>query len=167
VQLALELLSDDDDSNDINALSKLLFAFIPFGDIKNATTALAMMAPAEHNGDDENSRDKGEREWGKGHFKQFFARCDGDCDHIWRTPGDMWLCKDCIDVTLTSDCREKVRSGEYFRNICHPNHEHLYIPKLDPQRMKNLPRGYVPWGDENITMEQWREEIQKEYLGKH
>jgi len=64
----MELLSDNDSTNDIFACVKILYGVIPFKDIDNATAAPAMMkleAPGGH----------------------FGISCSCQCGHYWDAPG--------------------------------------------------------------------------------
>ncbi|KAJ5671389.1 hypothetical protein N7507_000516 [Penicillium longicatenatum] len=143
LQMAIELLSDDDDSNDTLAYIKILHAAIPFGDEKNARAALALTKVCE-----------GDR---------FSLKCSCKCGTQWTSPGNMWWCMDCINMVLTPDCYKKVKSGEFFNNICHKNHQHFFLPSLEDSRLKNLPKNHVPWGEEDIPLDGWKKEIIKTY----
>ena len=143
LQMAIELLSDEDDSNDTLAYTKILYAVIPFGDEKNVAAALAMLKVSE--GD------------------QFFIRCSCKCESGWFTPGDMWWCMDCINMVLTPECYKKVKSGQFFNNICHKYHNHLYVPEWSNERMERLPRKHIPWGNGSLSVEDWKKQIINSY----
>lgn len=143
LQMAFELLSDEDDSNDTLAYTKILYATIPFGDEKNVAAALTMLKVSE--GD------------------QFFIRCSCKCELGWFTPGDMWWCMDCINMVLKPECYEKVKSGQFFNNVCHKDHSHFHIPECSKERMEELPRKHVPWDKGSLSVEDWKKQIGKSY----
>lgn len=144
LKMAVELLSDNDASNDILAYWKILYAVIPFEDKKNVTAALAMM----------------KRE------SDFEMKCSCGCGHTWTTPGDMWWCKDCINVVLNGPCKETVKNPDSPNHVCHKSHSHFHIPHWDEKVMK-VPKDKIPYKGDAITMEQWRDKlIDKYHLGK-
>lgn len=141
LKIAMELLSDSDSSNDIFAYTKILYAVIPFEDVDNATTALAMMKLEAASG-------------------EFNISCSCQCGHTWKAPGDMWWCMDCINLVLTPRCKQ---DPKVIQSACHKSHSHFYVPQWDEQKMKKFPKGLVPWKDEIITMDKWRGKITKAY----
>ncbi|KAL2867422.1 uncharacterized protein BJX67DRAFT_381124 [Aspergillus lucknowensis] len=156
LRVALELLSDNDSTNDIFAFTKILYAVIPFGDDANAAAALALM------------------KLGAG-SENFLIPCSCECGSKWEAPGDMWWCMDCIRVVLTPKCKESVEKGNSANGVCDKSHQHLYIPKWDEERMKKVSKDMVPWKGEIISMEEWLDKIAKRYrldkaqtaLGRH
>jgi hypothetical protein len=148
LRMATELLSDDDSTNDMLAYKKILYGVIPFKDEVNAAAALAMIKLESPGGN-------------------FTLTCSCPCGHTWAAPGDMWLCMDCINVALTTKCKDAVKDKKTRTNICHESHSHFYIPKWDQEKMNDVPKGLVPWNGTNIEMDKWRKEITKTYrLGK-
>ena len=178
LEIALELLSDDDASNDIYAHLKIRYMCTAFGDKDNTATAMAMSMLSEHAYDvgrkAKENRHKETKEApldteigedGNRKFDTDFTQeCDCGCDYRSKNPGGVWFCKDCITVVLTSDCRHKLLQGEFMQNVCSRSHDHFYVPEWDINRLKKVPVGYVPWGDEDISMEQWKQILRKEYL---
>lgn len=140
LKMAMELLSDGDSTNDLFAYQKILYAVIPFEDKVNAATALALM--------------KIEAPGGK-----LAIPCSCRCGHVWQEPGDMWWCMDCINVVLTTKCRNAVKE----KNVCHTSHGHFQIPHWDREKMENVPKNQVPWDGEIISMKEWRAKITKAY----
>ncbi|KAJ5110586.1 hypothetical protein N7532_001121 [Penicillium argentinense] len=159
VQVALELLSDDDEKNDSEAFAKLLYVFIPLGDEKNVAAVSALFALGTlWNESDESGN-------GEGREYDIDLQCSGLCEHKWRVPSEMWICMNCIMVYLEENCLRKLREGRLEQNVCHQDHDFLEVPKWDEDRMASLPKGKVPWGNQNITLDEWVQEIRKEYLG--
>lgn len=143
VQVALEILSDDDEENDEQAFTRLLFVFALFDDAKNASTALAMTTLGGY---------------------QVRTCCDGDCGHYWTEASEMWCCEDCLGVCLERNCYTKLMNMELHYNICSKDHQFLFIPKWDQDKMDRIPKAHVPWGEEIVRLSEWREEIRKAYV---
>jgi tetratricopeptide (TPR) repeat protein len=171
VQIALELLSDEDTKNDYQAFAKLLYIFIPLGDKKNtvaAWTLLALCTKAEHEADPDSSDDSDDDDDEPNYY--LGLSCFGQCKHQWKVPSKIQICMNCIMVCLEDNCLKKLREGKLELNICHPSHDYLEVPEWDEGRMASLPKGEVPWenlpwGERNITLEEWKQEIRKEYIG--
>jgi tetratricopeptide (TPR) repeat protein len=144
LRMAIELLADEDESNDQFAYMKILYAAIPFDDQKNAASALAMM----------------KREAPNGKFRQY---CSCPCNHKWTAPGEMYWCMDCINVVLTPKCRNVVKDEKSRSPICHHSHHHLYIPAWDEEKMSKVPDGEVPYDGKAISMDKWRKELSTKY----
>ncbi|CAG8365215.1 unnamed protein product [Penicillium salamii] len=151
LQVVIELLSDEDESNDKDAFKKSHSVFISLGDDKNAMTALAM--------ETRESRFRyGDSGW------NMSLSCDGDCDHCWNFPSEMWICKHCVNVRLDDGCMTALKEGKLTENFCNPDHEFIQVPNWDKEWLESIPEGVVPWGDQIITLDQWKQEIQKVYL---
>ena len=146
LKVAMELLSDNDPSNDLFAYRKILYATIPFEDEKNVNAALAMMK-LETN---------------------FTMTCSCGCGETWDTPEDMWFCMDCIRVVLKPQCKDQVvdptkRDPMKPNSVCHQSHKHFEIGKWDAAKMAKRPEGHVPYNGKFISMEDWRETITDKY----
>lgn len=144
LKIAMELLGDGDNTNDIFAYSKILYAAIPFKDEDNVAAALAMM----------------KREAGPGGFA---IPCSCKCGRKWDEPGDMYWCMDCIRVALKPECYAKLKDKNAVSYICDESHDHIYIPPWDQAKMANVADGYVPWKNEAISMKAWKSKIIKGY----
>lgn len=144
LKIAMELLGDGDDTNDMFAYSKILYAAIPFGHEHNVAAALAMM----------------KREAGPGGFS---IACSCKCGGKWEEPGDMYWCKDCIRVALKPECFAKLKKKDHVNYICDESHEHIYIPPWDQAKMAKVADGYVPRKNEAITMKAWKSKIIRDY----
>lgn len=88
LQVVIELLSDEDESNDAEAFEKARFVFTALGDEKNALTSLAMEKREARLGY------AVERRWMLSLF------CNADCGKRWNRPIQMWICKHCVKVRL-------------------------------------------------------------------
>lgn len=145
VQIALELLSDGDEDHDLDA-------FIPLDDTKNALAALGLIGLGNRSDN------------GQGLVYDMDIPCDGECKYIWKMPSELWICKNCIGINLEENCLKKLQECKLERNICNPDHDFLKAPRWDGQRMDSLPKGMVPWGDQNITLDEWKQVIRKAYV---
>ncbi|KAL3472463.1 hypothetical protein BJX99DRAFT_262251 [Aspergillus californicus] len=152
VQIALEILSDDDEGNDIEAVRKLFFVFLPLGDRNNSLAALRLIVL--------NTRVEGIEP----PYYTFSTLCSGACHHRWTAPSEMWVCMDCMAVMVDQKCLEKIKTDEMDHLLCGKEHEFFEFPKWDEERMNALGKGMVPWGDQDITLDQWRAEIKKAYI---
>ncbi|KAL4895563.1 hypothetical protein BDV59DRAFT_156698 [Aspergillus ambiguus] len=95
---------------------------------------------------------------------QAFAICDGECGYYWATASEMWWCKDCINLSFEKNCFRRLQQGTLGLNICDRQHEFLEIPKWDGERMRNIPKGSVPYGEKAISLEEWKKVISKKYV---
>ena len=143
VEQALEILSDDDEGNDIDAYLKFLSVFIPLGDEKNTLATLSII----YSGGDSTN----------------FIVCDGDCGYSWEFSDEMWWCRDCINMNLCKDCYAKLHEDTLPFRICDKNHEFFHTPKWD-SKMKEIAKDHVPFGDSIIHLDQWKDEIKKGYV---
>lgn len=141
LKVAIELLSDNDPTNDLFAYQKIFYATIPFQAEKHVNAALAMM----------------KRE------TNFSMTCSCPCGEGWDTPQDMWICMDCIRVVLKPACKDRETDPNQRNWVCHASHKHFPIGKWDEARMSNVPDNCVPYKDKNITMEEWREKLIRDF----
>lgn len=152
LQVVIELLSDEKDWNDMNAFKKAHAVFTALDDDKNALTALAMQTRESR------FRFETDRGWNMHLF------CAGGCNRQWDLPSNMWICKDCVNVHLDDDCMTKLKGGQLERNICGRDHDFIKVPEWDGESLASLPKQMVPWGEQIITLDEWKQEIRKAYL---
>ncbi|KAI2894869.1 hypothetical protein CBS11852_4863 [Aspergillus niger] len=142
VQLSLEILSDDDEGNDLPAYNQLLSIFIAFGDIKNALATRALIAV---------------------HFMEQQIDCDGDCNRSMNIAEEMKWCQDCILVHLDEECRRKVEQNRLPYSTCNASHELLRAPRME-ESLRNMPKDSVPFGDDWVSFTDWLGLIEKDYV---
>ncbi|KAH8430949.1 uncharacterized protein LDX57_008612 [Aspergillus melleus] len=142
VKQALDVLSDDDEDNDLFAYISLLCVFIPLEDDANALAALSLLARIEGPN-------------GKVH-------CDGDCAGSWPYDREMFWCRDCIALTLERGCFEKVKGDKgLLFSVCEKNHEFWVVP----EREDPLAPGEVRVGEDRVvSFGEWVEGIRSVYL---
>ncbi|KAL4894267.1 hypothetical protein BDV59DRAFT_16615 [Aspergillus ambiguus] len=142
LRMAIELLSDNDSSNDLLAYMKILFAVIPFGDEDNATAALSLMM----------------REMSTP------LKCACGCGHEWTTFTEIWWCQDCINVPLTAKCKDTIENEkETKRTVCGPGHKHFSVSGWEGMEPKKGSKEVVPWRGEFISIDKWRKNLTKKY----
>lgn len=134
LQVIIELLSDEDESNDVFAFAQARFTFTTLGDEKNALTSLAMEMREERT------------RWAMDKKSNASLYCSGDCDKCWDHPIEMWLCKDCVHERLDDECMLDLKDVKLKRNMCRPNHDFIGVPAWDGDWLDSLPKGMVPWG---------------------
>ncbi|KAI9373279.1 hypothetical protein BJX61DRAFT_541905 [Aspergillus egyptiacus] len=94
-----------------------------------------------------------------------FAICDGGCGSYWETASEMWWCKDCINLAFDRDCFERLKGGTMPLKICNKDHDFLAVPKWDDAILEGAPGGSVPYAGKAISLEEWKREIAKKYIG--
>lgn len=92
-----------------------------------------------------------------------FAVCDANCGHGWTTASEMWWCRECINLTLDQSCYQRLKNGMLQLNICDRQHEFLFIPKWDEEKMR-VRKGLVPYGEGAISLDEWKRVIWREYV---
>ncbi|RAH56627.1 hypothetical protein BO85DRAFT_398810 [Aspergillus piperis CBS 112811] len=142
VQLSLEILSDDDEGNDLPAYNQLLSIFIAFGDIKNILATRALVAL---------------------HFMEQKIACDGDCNRVMDITEEIQWCQDCILVHLDEECRRKLEQNRLPYSTCNASHDLLRIPRME-ESLGNLPEDSVPFGDDWVSFTDWLGHIEKDYV---
>jgi hypothetical protein len=158
LQLALEILSDDDLSNDILAFFKITNIAIAFSD-KEVTASSFAMERLAYAGILSISED---REESPESSYMFQRGCDV-CESKPR-PGGTWVCTDCIDLCMCEVCRARLMDREFVNNFCDPSHRGFLVHEWSDERMEKIPPGHVPWGDKNITIDEWKKVLSDRFL---
>ncbi|KAF7596498.1 hypothetical protein BBP40_001370 [Aspergillus hancockii] len=143
VKQALEILSDDDEDNDLYAYVNLLTVFVPLEDVENTLACLAMMAIVT------NDRIK--------------IRCDGDCGNSWSYVGEMLWCRDCINFQFNEECYRKLGDGTLPFTVCDKSHDFFHVPKRE-LAIQDIPLGRMPVGEAVISLEEWMDAIRGNYV---
>lgn len=93
--------------------------------------------------------------------------CDGtyfcDCSVQWTFADDLYVCKDCLDVTFCPRCRALLRKGEQDFGVCNPKHEFLHVPKYDGEEVKRVGKMNVRVGGLIMPISEWLDEIRREW----
>ncbi|RMJ27317.1 hypothetical protein PHISP_01831 [Aspergillus sp. HF37] len=141
VKVSLDILTDGDEDNDLDAYNKLLWVFIPLDDRENIKAIRTLMS----------------RRFGRHQG----TVCDGDCNRSWELWDESWWCQDCINVNFENECQQKVQQGGLPFVVCNGSHCFLKAPKMD---LDNTPEDSVPFGDGWVPVEDWLARIEKEYV---
>ncbi|KAK3990471.1 hypothetical protein QBC44DRAFT_64182 [Cladorrhinum sp. PSN332] len=217
VKMALEMLSDDDSSNDYWAFWNLAWLFSAFDDQTNAVAAFNMLAitrkleadkheawkknkaawaakktskgraaEAERDtnvrgattslplGEDQAAKpveDEDEEEEppevGRALGPIFWCDvCDDDCvQEDFLHASEVWICMDDLGiVNLHDECYEQFKGGEVCLDDCNKSHEFFFIGKQDYQEVVSVKPNHVRVGNEEITLEEWKDRIRREYV---
>ncbi|KAJ5741022.1 hypothetical protein N7493_000894 [Penicillium malachiteum] len=143
VHLSLDILSDDDEGNDLPAYNQLLSVFIAFGDVNNALATRALIA----------------LNFGGAQL----VACDGECNRSWPVSDETQWCQDCIDAHFEKECARKIEQNALPFSVCQNTHQFLHAPRMD-ESLKLTPHRMVPIGDEVISFEDWLALIDGEYV---
>jgi hypothetical protein len=101
--------------------------------------------------------DKVERRW----------QCESTCGArglSGERPGGLWVCADCIEINLCNGCQEKLNTGEFVKNVCDASNQRFFVDEWYPERLDTVSVGYVPLGNKDITMEDWKNALREKYL---
>ncbi|KAK4228077.1 hypothetical protein QBC38DRAFT_168062 [Podospora fimiseda] len=92
----------------------------------------------------------------------------GSCGLRWNHLSDVWVCMDnYANVHLHDKCYQAFMRGETLldnNHYCITDHEFFYIEERDIEKVFSVPVGYVRIGEEEITLEEWKDRIRKQYL---
>ncbi|KAK8194571.1 uncharacterized protein BKA78DRAFT_293261 [Phyllosticta capitalensis] len=129
LDLARQLLSDDDDSNDCVGYEVLACLLTCLDKCEGATLAWRLAFGYEA-GDDAKKRPKDGCSY----------LCDGFCGAGWERslPEDLYFCKDCVEVSFDQRCFEKLMQGTLGYNQCDKDHDFLRVPKWDAESALEL-----------------------------
>lgn len=134
VKVALDLLSDDDPTNDWQGYEKLATVLTYFEDDDNALAAWSLIR------DDTGST---------------IRSCNGGCGHVWFSPNAMFICRDCFNVQFDKKCWETLKNGTASFAACHSGHDHLYIPEWKEGDQPRAEPGMVKVGDTTLSIKEW------------
>lgn len=163
IKVALEILANGEDDIDCTAYRKLLLAFLPLDDDKNALAACVQIilqnrrtahshADSPIEGDEDPS--------------PYYADCDGECGRrLGLEAGSvLWLCKDCIGVSFDDACFRKLRDGALAKRICDRSHDFLRVPVPSAEKLDNVPLDWVSVGVKPVSFKDWVGELRRVYV---
>ena len=139
IKSGLDLLSDDDPSNDDDGFKIMGYVFVHTGEDLDALSALSLIGPPQRLRTNEVNEptDDADAEKTTGidlpiedaSVEQFLSNfCDGRCNLPCKWSEGLWFCKICPDVQFHDECLNKLQSGALPRLVCSPDHEWLYVP---------------------------------------
>jgi tetratricopeptide (TPR) repeat protein len=143
VKPCLDILSDDDEGNDLPAYNQLLSVFVAFADMANLMAVRALMVL---------------------HFKgKQLLHCNGQCNRRWSIEEETQWCRDCINANFEEECAQKITQNALSFTVCNSTHQFLRAPRLDDS-VEHTPHGMVPFEGEEVPFGYWLGRIEKEYV---
>lgn len=110
----------------------LAYAYTILDRHEDAITAWQLVGPIFHGNSAIDFTEYVDSDWEKMYKKDEIFYCADGCGDFRAWAYDMYVCKDCIDVSLMPTCYEKLHQGLLDPDICGKDHQHLYIsPPVD------------------------------------
>lgn len=153
VKLNIDLLSDDDPSNDWQGFMGLAAHFMFAGQDDNCLAAWSLIVPNQDDDTPVTNELEGPLKFG----------CDGKCGKIWTYADDMYVCRVCADVQFDESCLRKLQEGTLGLQVCNKSHEMLHVPKYDEYKLKKIGKGNVMVGQEVMAVEDWLQKIKQDW----
>jgi tetratricopeptide (TPR) repeat protein len=147
VKIALDLLSDDDPSNDWQGYEKLATVLMYIDDDLNAQAAWSLIQPY-----DEPKAILGGRLFARGPLNKY---CVGSCGHQWEFADAIYVCRDCLDVCFDKKCWELVKTKRAVFPVCDHRHDFLYVPEWKVDGQQHVKPGMVKVGDTIVPIDEW------------
>ncbi|KAL2433848.1 hypothetical protein ABEF95_011185 [Exophiala dermatitidis] len=186
IKIGIDLLSDEDPSNDWQGYLRLASTLMYYGDKESALAAWSLIGPDEFTQQQEDGEVDDERNDGgalsvtsqrlvppkgmepKTPFRKpegnLIYKCDGGtCQHMWTYANDMHICMDCLDVMFASPCHELHVRNALEIKVCDPTHEFLYVPPWDEMEAKGRGPGRVRRAGTTVPVSDWISEIRREW----
>lgn len=148
VKFNIDLLSDDDPSNDWQGFGGLAAHFMFAGQDDNSLAAWSLIIPDQEDEDTE------------GPIRN---QCDGRCGTIWTYANDIYICRECEDVQFDEGCLRKLQEGTLELQVCSKSHEMLHVPEYDEEKVKKIGKGNVMVGQEVMAVEDWIQKIKQDW----
>ncbi|KAL3490747.1 NACHT and TPR domain protein [Aspergillus germanicus] len=145
VKRGIQILSDDDPSNDIDGLWDLMPALIAAGDSKNVTALAHAISNFKKEDPEDNTA------W----------TCDGPCRRALTKIDGMSLCPICQDTGFCADCLKLLEGRMMGIQKCNQKHvkEFLYVP----ERAQEFDKGKMLVEGEVMEFDAWRDQLKKEW----
>jgi tetratricopeptide (TPR) repeat protein/flagellar motor protein MotB len=147
IKIALDLLSDDDPTNDWQGYLKLATVLTYLDDDTNAQAAWSLIRP-----DDQPVAERVGTVTSCGPLEK---TCSGSCGHSWEFADAMYVCRDCLDVQFDKKCWELLTTQKAILNVCHHAHKFLYVPEWKADEQGKVEPGMVKVGDNIVPIEEW------------
>jgi tetratricopeptide (TPR) repeat protein len=189
IKIGIDLLSDDDPTNDWQGYKSLTMHFMFASQDDNAHAAWSLITPDKQGGDsaavdhpDGTSTDPlAEKPDTKSNDDSAGTKqppavdstkdlkgplgysCDGRCGHRWTYADDIYVCRECHDIQFDEQCLEKLRAGTLERQICDKDHEMFHVPKYNKEELDRIGEGNVKVGAEILKVRDWIERVKTEW----
>ncbi|KAG8158396.1 hypothetical protein KVR01_011518 [Diaporthe batatas] len=186
---SLDMMSNDDQSDDIQCFIQLQAIFSTFNDVQNTCAAWQMVAAANEqqfearmdtwkfrtgakDGPKYNQSPPETEDWAEDHqtpkepSRDPVVWCD-DCGKEYSSPSGIWTCMDESGlVQLDQECYRLLKGGKNYqgKDVCDSSHHLMQIPKFTVKEiMGRMKDGKVRVGECDITLDGWKESIIAEY----
>ncbi|KAJ3521821.1 hypothetical protein NM208_g13120 [Fusarium decemcellulare] len=91
--------------------------------------------------------------------------CDGGCGTDFEFWSELWTClSDSGSVLFDDECYKKLQAGTLGPRVCNKDHEFYWVPKRDVDKIDAVPRGSVMVEERVITIDEWKDEIRRQYV---
>lgn len=147
IKIALDLLSDDDPTNDWQGYYKLARVLTHLNNDVNAQAAWSLIRPYDP---PKCLRDGTVKRYGPLH-----CFCEGKCDYMFEFAAAMYVCRDCLEVQFDRKCWELLTTQKATFTVCDHRHEFLYIPEWNADEQQKVGSGMVKVGDTVVPIKEW------------
>ncbi|KAJ5623734.1 hypothetical protein N7510_000043 [Penicillium lagena] len=154
VKFNIDLLSDDNPSNNWQGCHGLAAHFMFAGQDDDSLAAWSLIVPIQ---EDEDADATKELEGPIGNA------CDGRCGTNWTYANDMFICRVCADVQFDEGCLRKLREGTLELQVCSKSHEMLHVPEYDEEKLRKIGKGNVMVGQEVMAVKDWIQKIKHDW----
>ena len=154
VKFNIDLLSDDDPSNDWQGFAGLAAHFMFAGQDDNSLAAWSLIIPKQEDEDTDATKEL------EGPINNL---CDGRCGTNWTYANDMYICRECADVQFDEGCLRKLREGSLELQVCSKSHEMLHVPEYDEAKVERIGQGNVMVGQEVMAVEDWIQKVKQDW----
>ncbi|KAF7559874.1 hypothetical protein G7046_g4295 [Stylonectria norvegica] len=91
--------------------------------------------------------------------------CDGECGTEFELASEFWTClSDSGAIQFDDGCYQKLMAGTLERDVCHKDHDLIWVGKRDAEKMDAIPKGSVLIDGRIATFEEWKNEIRARYV---
>lgn len=155
---ALDILTDDDPANDFHGFYVLANALRAVQDDKNHLAARHAMRQYGENDSAISEANKKQKA-----TNDTDAFCSGLCLQEHKQWDNMRLCKSCPDLNLCPNCWALFKSNDLHLQICNPEHEFLYVPRMKHVFIRG---NQVVVNEHVVRLDNWVAELKKEWQEK-
>jgi len=156
----LDMLSDEDPLNDINAYVRLVTLLMAAGDVQNASAVSAVILTEYTTGEDTEVR----KALKAINFQGPFLKCDGLCSNVVNTYGtdyrELHTCTECLSTHFCQDCFPLLKKGEMPKRVCNPKHEFIQILPV-PEEVEGIAARFD--GKTMQVQKEWLDALRKKW----
>ncbi|CAG8908395.1 unnamed protein product [Penicillium egyptiacum] len=160
VKRNLDLLSDDDPSNDWQGYLGLARHLMFAGHDADCLAAWSLIVPYDEG---EISPEESETETTLQELNgPMWEHCEG-CRTRITYANNIYMCRECDYTHFDEPCYTKLREGTLKKRICNKDHEMLHVPPYDATKRQRLGEGNVLVGEEIISVTEWLQRIKEKW----